>query len=293
MLAIALALTVAFMFVEAAVGLWSGSLALLADAGHMLADAGALGLALMAQHWASKPPTERSTYGFVRAEVLAAFINGIALAVTALFIIREAIERWMQPRAIIASGMLAAAVAGLCVNLLVATILMRRQAQSLNVRAAFIHVVMDAFGSVAAIVAGLAVFFFGAYRADPALSILISLLVAYSGWRILREATGILLESAPPHLEVAAIERTILDCPGVSGLHDLHVWRISDRFDALTVHVTLERGAHGTDVCVLVADRLRHDFGLDHVTVQPEAPPPDELVSVRSSRHGAPIRREI
>src|SRR5690606_23430227 len=110
------------------------------------------------------------------------------------------------------------------------------------------------------------------------------LLVAYSGWRVLKDTTGILLEGVPQHLDVAKIEAAISACPGVAGLHDLHVWRISDRFDALTVHVTLSRGAHGVEVCRTVADKLRREFGLDHVTVQPEAPPPEELVSVRTSR---------
>jgi cobalt-zinc-cadmium efflux system protein len=118
---------------------------------------------------------------------------------------------------------------------------------------------------------------------------LIAILVAYSGWRVLKDTTGILLEGVPKHLDVAKIELAIRACPGVEGLHDLHVWRISDRFDALTVHVTLARGAHGVEVCRGVADTLSREFGLDHVTVQPEAPPPDEFVSVRVSRHGAKI----
>jgi cobalt-zinc-cadmium efflux system protein len=167
---------------------------------------------------------------------------------------------------------------------------MRSQRENLNVRAAFAHVATDALGSVGAIAAGVAVTFFGIERADPALSVAIAILVAYSGWRVLRETTGILLEGAPIHLDVAKIERAIRDCTGVAALHDLHVWRISDRFDALTVHVTLERGAHGVEVCHTVADRLHDEFGLEHVTVQPEAPPPDELVSVRASREGAAIR---
>ena len=290
-LAFALGLTASFMFVEAAVGLWSGSLALMADAGHMLADAGALGLALVAQQWASRMRTSRSTFGFRRAEVLAAFVNGITISVAALWIVKEAVERWMAPVPIQGASMLATACAGLLVNAVVAALLMRAQKESLNVRAAFAHVVLDALGSVGAIVAGLAVFFFGIQRADPVISVMIAVLVAYSGWRLLKETTAILLEGAPPNLDVGAIERAIRSCPGVAGLHDLHVWRISDSFDALTVHVTLERGAHGTDVCKTVSQRLRDEFGLDHVTVQPEAPPPDELVSVRSSRDGAPIRR--
>jgi len=289
-LAMAFAITSAFMFVEAGVGLWSGSLALLADAGHMLADAGALALALVAQHWAAKSRNERSTYGYHRAEVLAAFVNGIALSVTALLIIGEAVERWLSPQPIHGASMLITAAVGLCVNLIVAAILMRAQRESLNVRAAFAHVLMDALGSVGAIGAGLLVVFTGSLRADPLLSVLIALLVAYSGWRVMKETTRILLEAVPAHLDAVAIERAILGCPGVAGLHDLHIWRISDKFDTLTVHVTLARGAHGTDVCRIVSDTLEQRFGLSHVTVQPEAPPPDELVSVRRSRDGGPAR---
>jgi cobalt-zinc-cadmium efflux system protein len=289
-LSIALVLTGTFMVVELIGGLWSGSLALLADAGHMLADVGALALALVAQHWAAKPRTERSTFGFRRAEVLAAFVNGVALAVTALLVVKEAIERWFEPREIAGGVMLIVATGGLIVNLVVAAILMRTQRENLNVRAAFAHVATDALGSVAAILAGIAVTVFGIQRADPALSVAIAVLVAYSGWRVLRETTGILLEGVPGHLDVAKIEHAIRDCTGVKALHDLHVWRISDRFDALTVHVTLERGAHGVEVCRTVAERLHDEFGLEHVTVQPEASPPDELVSVRASREGAALR---
>jgi len=290
-LALALVLTSSFMVVEAAVGYLAGSLALVADAGHMLADAGALGLALLAQAWASKPRTERSTFGFRRAEVLAAFVNGVALALTGVLVVKEAVARFMRPIEIDGARMLLVATAGLIVNIVVAGILVGAQRHSLNVRAAFAHVLTDAFGSVAAITAGLAVVFLGWTRADPILSVVIALLVAYSGWRVLKETTAILLEAAPKHLNVTLIERAILETPGVQAVHDLHVWRISDRFDALTVHVILKRGAHGTDVCQAVGERVRRDFGLDHITVQPEAPPPDDLVNVRSSRHGGPITR--
>lgn len=290
-LSVALVLIAAFMVVEAVVGWLSGSLALLADAGHMLADAGALALALAAQRWAARPRTERSTYGFRRAEVLAAFVNGVLLALTAVFIIKEAALRWMTPVKIHGEGVVVTAVLGLVVNIVVALLLMRSQKDSLNVRAAFVHVTMDALGSVAAIAAGICVLVFGIMRADPALSVAIALLVAHSGWRVLKEATAILLEAVPPHLDVIAIEKAVRAVPGVAGIHDLHVWRISDRFDAMTVHVTLARGAHGTDVCRAVTERLHDDFGLEHVTIQPEAPPPDELVALRSSRDGAPVER--
>ncbi|MES1183534.1 MAG: cation diffusion facilitator family transporter [Myxococcales bacterium] len=290
-LSLALTLTLGFMGVEAVVGWLSGSLALLADAGHMLGDSGALVLALIAQHMAEKPRTELRTYGMKRAEVLAAFVNGIVLFGISLLIVREAVERFMQPVSIHGRPMLITAVTGLGVNLLSALILMRGGKGNINVRTAFLHVLSDALGSVAAIVAAVGALWFGAQRLDPALSVLIALLVLVGGYRVLRETTGILLESAPPHLDVAAVERAIAATPGVASLHDLHVWRISEELDALTAHVTLTRGAHGTEVCKSVADRLKAEFKLEHVTIQPEAPPPDELVNVRRNRDGAPIRR--
>jgi cobalt-zinc-cadmium efflux system protein len=289
-LVLALGVTAGFMVVEATVGFISGSLALLADAGHMLADAGALALALAAQRFASRQRTDRSTFGFRRAEVLAAFVNGMALAGVAVLILKEAVERWLAPRAIDGHAILLTAICGLVVNLLSAAILMRGQRDSINVRAAFAHVLSDALGSVAAIGAGVAVTLFGYYRADPLLSAGIAVLVAVSGFRILRETAGILLEAAPPNLDVVAIERTIRECPGVAEVHDLHVWRISERFDALTAHVVLARGQHGTDVCRAVAERLRAAHGLDHVTIQPEPPRPDDLVNLRRSRDGDPLR---
>jgi len=289
-LLLALGVTSLFMLVEAGVGFATGSLALLADAGHMLADAGALALALAAQNFAARPRTERSTFGLRRAEVLAAFVNGMALAGVSVLILKEAVERWLEPRAIAGGPVLLTAAAGLLVNLLVAGLLLRGQKDNINVRAAFAHVLSDALGSIAAMLAGVAVMVWGFYRADPLLSGAIAVLVALSGFRILKETASILLEAAPAHLDVAAIERTIRECPGVSEVHDLHVWRISERFDTLTAHVVLQRGQHGTDVCRAVAERLRAQYGLDHVTIQPEPPRPEDVVNVRRSRDGAPLR---
>jgi cobalt-zinc-cadmium efflux system protein len=283
-------LTLGFMLVEAAVGWLSGSLALLADAGHMLGDSGALLLALIAQRVAEQPRTELRTYGLRRAEVLAAFVNGIVLFGVALLIVREAIERFMEPVAIQAQPMLVTACAGLVINLLSAMILASGGRGNINVRTALLHVLSDAVGSVAAIIAAIGALSFGAERLDPALSLVIAALVMLGGYRVLRETTGILLESAPPHIDVAKVQAAIESTPGVASVHDLHVWRISETFDALTAHVTLARGAHGTEVCESVTRRLKSEFQLDHVTIQPEAPLPDELVRVRSSRHGGPLR---
>jgi cobalt-zinc-cadmium efflux system protein len=278
------------MVVEAVVGYLSGSLALMADAGHMLGDSGALALALIAQRVAERPRTELRTYGLKRAEVLSAFVNGIVLFGIALMIVREAVERFFTPVAIHGQPMLYAAIAGLGVNLLSALILMRGGHGNMNVRTALLHVLSDALGSVAAIAAAIGALWFGSQRLDPALSLVIAVLVLIGGYRVLRETTGILLEGAPPHIDVTAVERAIASTPGVSSLHDLHVWRISEELDALTAHVTLTRGAHGTEVCRSVAERLKADFKLEHVTIQPEAPAPDELVPVRLSKDGGPAR---
>lgn len=282
----AMVLTTAFMLVEASVGFWTRSLALVADAGHMLADAGALGLALIAQRIAERPRTERSTYGYRRAEVLAAFANGMVLAGVAVLVLKEASERYFSPVAIRGGPMLGTAVVGLVLNIVVAALLMRGQKDSINVRAAFAHVVSDALGSVAAILAGVAIVWLGWTRADSVLAVFIAAIVAWSGFRVLRETAGILLEAAPPHVDVREVERTIRQTLGVADVHDLHVWRISERFDSLTAHVVLARGEHGTEVCRRVADALCDAHGLTHVTIQPEAPPPDSVVAVRSSRDG-------
>jgi len=283
---LALILTGLFVFVEAATGFMSGSLALLADAGHMLADTAALGLALAAQRFAARPRTAQSTFGFRRAEVLAAFVNGMTLTAVAALIIKEAIERWLHPRTVDALPVIWTACLGLLVNMLVAWILSRGQRENVNVRAALAHVLSDALASIGALGAGLAVLFGGWARIDSALSVVIALLVASSGFRVVRETSGILLEGAPRHLDVAAIQKTIAETPGVLELHDLHVWQISSRFDALSVHITIEPGRHGTDMCKSVAERIKTEHRIEHVTIQPESAPPHEVVQVRRSRDG-------
>jgi cobalt-zinc-cadmium efflux system protein len=288
-LAIAFFLTFGFLIVEAVVGWWSGSLALLADAGHMLADAGALGLAFFAQRWAARPRSQRSTYGWRRAEVLAAFVNGILLAVTALFIILEAVQRFYHPHPILGVAMLTVAVLGLLVNLGIARLLMSGREQSVNVRAAFAHVLTDALGSVGAIAAGIAVIWFDSTRADPIFSVIIAILVAFSGWRILKETTAILLEVVPTHLDPTKIAHTILETPGVARCADLHVWAISDDLDVVSAHVVLEPGAHGVEVCDRVATRVRSQHAVALVTIQPLAPAPNSLVPLRRSHEGEVI----
>ncbi len=253
----------------------------------MLADAGALGLALWAQRWAVKPRSERSTYGWRRAEVLAAFVNGVLLAVTALAIILEGVERLYHPRPIMGAAMLTVATLGLVVNLGIARLLMAGGHHNVNVRAALAHVLTDALGSVGAIAAGLSVIFLHWTRADAIISMAIAVLVALSGWRVLKETTSILLQAVPVHLDPTAIGHTIVETPGVAHCADLHVWAITDSIDAVSAHVVLEEGAHGVEVCDRVASRVRNEHSVDLVTIQPMAPAPNHLVPLRRSESGA------
>lgn len=289
-LRISLVLTAGFMLVEALVGWYTGSLALLADAGHMLSDAGALGFALIAQRFAARARSARATFGYRRAEVLAAFLNGIALALISIWIGVEAVGRWWEPRVLVPSGLIETASAGLVINVIVAIVLSRTGGQNINVRAALAHVLADLLGSLGAVIASVCVVFWQAYRADTVLSLLITVLVAHSGWRILKETSSVLLESAPRELDTSALAQTIRDTEGVASFHDLHAWRISDGFDAVTVHVVLAPRFHGVDVCQRVCQRIESAHGIRHVTVQPEAPPPDVLVQLGRSRQSARTR---
>lgn len=276
----ALTLTALFSVVEVVVGLWSGSLALLADAGHMIGDSAALTLSLVVSVIASRPRSRSKTYGYRRAEVLGALINAVGLLVVAFFIVREAVERVQHPPAVRGLGMLGTAIGGLAVNLLAAWILARRGGAGINVRGALMHVLGDALGSVAAIVAGVLLVVAGWRIADPIASIVISVLILYGALRLLRETTHVLMEGTPAGLDCAALEATILATPGVSALHDLHVWALTPGEPMLTAHVVIDAGAHGTVVAQKVGDRVREAHGIEHVTIQPE-PPPAELVVLR------------
>jgi cobalt-zinc-cadmium efflux system protein len=267
----ALVLTLGFAFVEGLVGVLSGSLALVSDAAHMLVDSGALGLALLAQRLATRPRTASHTFGYRRAEVLAAAVSGGALFTASLGIIIEALYRLRTTHEIRGDWMLATAVAGLLVNLASGFSLLRESHSSINVRAALAHVTADALGSVAAIAASIAVLRFGLPQADALASILISILILWGSWKLMRESAAVLMEQAPPGVSATAIEATIRATPGVRDLHDLHVWTISDGFPVVTVHVVLSGQAHGTGVARAVAERVAAEHGIEHVTVQPEA----------------------
>lgn len=276
----ALLLTLAFLGVEVVAGIWSGSLALLSDAAHMLTDAGALGLALGAAVLARRERTGRKTFGFRRAEILATLVNGTVLAVSSVWVSVEAIARLRSPQPIAGGAMLVVAGAGLLVNLLSAWILSRGgdASSNMNVRAAFAHVLSDAAGSVAALVAGALVLWRGYTIADPLASLAIAALVLFGAFRLVRASVDVLMEGAPAHVDIAALERVIAATPGVADAHDLHVWSISEGFPVVTVHVVLAGGHHGTEVAGAVAQRIEAAIGVAHVTVQPEAPRPSGLL---------------
>jgi cobalt-zinc-cadmium efflux system protein len=277
----ALAITATFMLVEVSVGWWSKSLALLADAGHMLSDAASLALAIVAQKVAAQSRTRARTYGFRRAEVLAAFANGIALAVTAIWIFIEAASRWRDPPAIQGTAMTVTAVLGLIVNLAAAAMLgLGGHGHNVNTRAALAHVLTDALGSVGAIIAGALVLLFGWHRADPLVSSLIGVLVLWGGWRLVRETSRVLMEGSPVEIDIADLEGTLRGVPGVVDFHDLHVWSISDGFNVLTVHVVVAKGYHGIEVVASVSRALREKHKLEHCTIQPEPERDEQLVTI-------------
>ena len=281
-------MTAAFCAVEAAAGWIFGSLALLADAGHMLSDAGALLLALFAQRVAARDRTRHRTFGHRRAEVLAAFVNGVALGVAGIGVLIEAARRWESPPPIDGRAVLITASLGLMVNVVAALILARGEGHNPNTRAALAHVAADALGSVAAIAAAVIVMTTGWRRADPLLSAGIALLLGYGAWSLVKRTTAVLMEGAPASIDLHELERVVLESPGVKEAHDLHAWTISEGFDAVSVHVVLKDGFHGVEVSDDVSQRIAQAFGIDHVTVQPERAsaalvPADALTKKRQS----------
>jgi cobalt-zinc-cadmium efflux system protein len=268
-LTLALVLAALYMLAEVAGGLLANSLALLADAGHMLTDVAALGLSLFAIWAAQRPATPRRTYGFHRMEILAALVNGATLVAMAALIFAEAYRRWAHPPDVKGGLMLAVACGGLVVNLASLWILRGGREESLNVRGAWLHVGTDTLGSVQAIAAGVLISAFGWKWADPLASVLIGLLVVLSSWGLLRDAVAVLMEGVPAHLQLDEVAEAMAGVPGVTAVHDLHVWTITSGFVALSAHVVV-----GPDCSEDVLWRVRtviHDrFGIDHSTIQVE-----------------------
>lgn len=267
-----LMLTALYMLAEAVGGWWTGSLALLADAGHMLADVAALSLALLAVWFGSRPATPSKTFGYYRLEILAAWINGVALVVIALLICYEAYERWSQPPVVKSTPMLLVATGGLLINLTCAWLLHGEHKQDLNMHGAWLHVIGDALGSVGAMIAGALMSIYGWYTADPLVSVLIGLLIVWSSWNLIRESTNVLLEGTPAHINLAAVEGAILQTVGVQDVHDLHVWTITSGREALSAHVIHTVSTSQPELLKELRAKLYEKFGLDHLTIQMETP---------------------
>jgi cobalt-zinc-cadmium efflux system protein len=279
-LSAAVALTLVYCGVEAVMGKLTGSLALLADAGHMLTDAGALALSMFVARLAQRPRSANMTYGYRRAEIIGALVNAATMFAISLLISIEAIKRFNAPEALQGDGLLLTAIGGLLLNVIIAALLARSAGDSLNVRAALLHVLGDALGSLAAIIAGACVLLFHFTLADPLASLAIAIVLGVGSLRLLRQAADVLMEATPTDVDIAQLERTILETPGVSAVHDLHVWCLTPSHPMLTAHVVLTHAAHGTDVSKRVGERLHTMHKLDHVTIQPEPPAP-ELIPLR------------
>ncbi len=272
-LLIVLIITTVYMLVEFIGGLWSNSLALLADAGHMLTDVGAIGLALFAAWFAEHPPSPQKTYGYYRLEILAAFLNGVLLALISLYIFYEAFHRMHHPAVVEGNMLTWVAVGGLVANLSSAAVLIGAGKSNLNVRAALMHVISDSLGSVGAILAGIAITVFHFVQADPIISIVIAVMVLINAWKLIQEAVNILLEASPAHLSVADIRTALHELHEVAAVHDLHVWTITSGKDALSVHVVVSDPVHFTpDLVSKVRQLLKEKFGITHLTVQLEPP---------------------
>lgn len=275
-LVIALVITSVFLVVEVVGAYISNSLALLADAAHMLTDVAAIGLALFAISLAQRRTTAERTFGFLRAEILAALVNAVALIVMAIYIFWEAWQRLQDPPEVKGQSMLLVAVAGLCANLAAAWVLSRGggHKENLNTRGAFLHVLGDLLGSVATIVAAIVIATTGWFAADPILSALIGALVIFGAWTLLRESVDVLLEAAPKGVVIADVRQTLESLPCVEGVHDLHVWTVTSGFPALSAHVETEDLANWESCMANLSEVLRDRFGIVHVTLQPESPRP-------------------
>ncbi len=258
------------MFAEAIGGWLTNSLALLADAGHMLTDVAALSLTLMAIWFATRPATPHKTYGYYRLEILAAFVNGIALVLLSLWVIYEAYDRWSNPPEILGLGLTVVATGGLIVNLIAAYLLHGDHAHDLNMRGAWLHVMGDALGSVAAIGAGLLIIAFGWLWTDAVVSVLISLIIIYGAWKLIRESVNVLLEGTPSHINLTAVEQSILKMENVQDVHDLHVWTITSGMEALSVHIVHLDSVSPSNLLQTVREKLHDEFGIDHLTIQME-----------------------
>jgi cobalt-zinc-cadmium efflux system protein len=268
-----LVLQAAYLVAEVVGGYMANSLALLADAGHMLSDVGALALSLFAIWIARLPATDRRTFGYHRTEILAALFNAATLIAISIYIFYEAWERFHDPQPVQGVLVMWIALGGLLVNGIGVWLLHAGREHNLNIRGAWLHLLTDALGNVGVIAGGLLVWMMGWNWADPAVSVLIGALVIWSSWHLLRESVGVLLEGTPPHIDVEAVRTALLEVPDVEAVHDLHVWTITSGMEALSCHVVVggrDERRYSGEILADVHDLLHQRFGLHHLTVQIE-----------------------
>ena len=265
----ALAVTLGYAVVELVTGLAFGSLALVSDAGHMVSDAMALGLAWFAAWVAARPGGARHSYGLARAEVIAAFVNGLVLLLVVVFIAVEAVNRLLHPASVDGLGVMVVAFVGLLLNLAVVLILSRGE-RNLNLRAAMLHVISDVVGSVAALASGAVIYFTGWKPIDPVLSLVIAVLILASTVQLLRDALHVLMEGVPRSLRLEEVGRVLARIDGVRSVHDLHIWDISSGRPALSAHMNVSDLAGCAVILEQARQLLRQRFGIDHITLQPE-----------------------
>lgn len=268
-LMIAIVLTFSFAIVEAMGGWWSGSLALLSDAGHMVSDSLALLIAAFAAWIARKPPSSKHSYGLGRAEVVAAWVSSLLMLIISVAVIVEAVARIHDPMPVKGLPVMVIAFIGLLVNLLIAWLLARGE-RTINIRAALLHVMGDVLGSMSALVAGAVIYFTGWFPIDPILSILIGVLIMVASLRLLRESLLILMEGVPQHIDINQVENSMLQIGDVQAVHDLHVWTLSSGRVALSAHVNIHEFSHWPEVLQQLKDRLNDAFSITHITLQPE-----------------------
>jgi cobalt-zinc-cadmium efflux system protein len=283
-LALATLLTLGYAAVEAGVGLWAGSLALVADAGHMISDAGALALAAAAAWFARRPASRLHSYGFGRAEFIAALVNSLGLLVLVVWLAVSAVQRLQNPQPVAGEAVSVTAALGLLINILVAWTLSRSE-KNLNTLAALLHVAGDLLGSVAALIAGVVITFTGWTPIDPLLSLVIGALIVTSSLRLLREALHGLMEGVPLNLSLEEIGRAIASVPGVASVHDLHIWSVAPDKPMLSAHVLVKDLTHWDAVLAEARALLHERYGIEHVTLQPE--PDQHVIRVVARRNGS------
>jgi cobalt-zinc-cadmium efflux system protein len=269
-LAIVFGLTAFYLIVEVIGGLWTGSLALLADAGHMLTDVAGVGLALLAIWFAEKPASPERTYGYYRVEILAAMTNAVVLILISLYILYEAYERFRNPPEVQSGWMIGVAAIGLVVNIVGMFILRAGSEESLNMKGAYFEVLSDALTSIGVIIAGIIMLTTGWYYADPIISAGIGLFILPRTWALLKDAVGVLIEGTPADVDLPKLRESLEKIEGVAGIHDLHVWSLTSGVNAMSVHAILTEDDQHDAVMKRVHENVTENFKISHVTVQTE-----------------------